>query len=165
VDYCKMSVIRPGYVSNAYGRRRRFMAQESDERGQLAAFEREAVNMPIQGTVADTLNVAVSNMYRWRLMYAGRCNYRIILVVHDAVLIEVPGEQAHIVYNEVLPQCMTTMAVIPSWYPWPHTVKKSEPFTLDVDREVYIRWGVKATAEELVARGVSTEDAELMTKH
>jgi uracil-DNA glycosylase family 4 len=165
VDYCKTSVVQPGYVSNAYGRRRRFMAQSTDERGQLAAFEREAVNMPIQGTVADTLNAAISNMFRWRSMYAGRCNYRIILVVHDAVLIEVPGEEAHIVYNEVLPQCMTTMAVVPPWYPWPHTIRKSEPFTLDVDREVYIRWGVKATKEELVARGVSTEHAELMTKH
>lgn len=165
VDYCKTSVVQPGYVSNAYGRRRRFMAQSSDERGQLAAFEREAVNMPIQGTVADTLNAAISNMYRWRSMYAGRCNYRIILVVHDAVLIEVPGEQAHIVYNEVLPQCMTSMAIIPAWCPWPHEKEKSVPFTLDIDREVYIRWGVKPTVDELVARGVRAEDVELMTKH
>jgi uracil-DNA glycosylase family 4 len=165
VDYCKNCVVEPGYVSNAYGRRRRFMAKPDEERGQLAAWEREAVNMPIQGTVADALNVALANMYQWRKLFSGRCDYRIVLAVHDATLIEVSGEQAHIVYDEVLPTCMTRMTIVPSWEPWPHTHKRSEPFVLDIDREVCIRWGMPASADELIAAGVRPEHAKRMVEH
>jgi len=165
VDYCKNCVVEPGYVSNAYGRRRRFMAKPDEERGQLAAWEREAVNMPIQGTVADALNVALANMYQWRKLFSGRCDYRIVLAVHDATLIQVLAEQAHIVYDEVLPTCMTRMTIIPSWEPWPHTHKRSKPFVLDIDREVCIRWGMSASTEELIAAGVRPEHAKRMAEH
>lgn len=163
VDMCKKAVTNPGFISNAFGRRRRFF-NVGDDRSILAACQREAVNMPIQGTVADTLNVALYNLYYWRQLYPGRCDYKILLAVHDAVLIEVPGEQAHIVVEEILPQCMKYGAIIPSWKPVA-TYPKTHPFTLDIDIEVCVRWGETASAAELRAAHVPGRYVEEWTAH
>jgi len=153
VEMCKNSVLNPGYITNAYGRRRRFYLGGSDDRSFVAAGQREAVNMPIQGTVADTINHALYNLYLWRHLFPGRARYRILLAIHDAVLLEVPGEDVGVVVEDVLPCCMTENARIPRWRPssaWGPT----EEFKLTTSIEVGIRWGAKATAEELKAAHV-----------
>lgn len=153
VKMCKDAVKNPGYISNAYGRRRRFINIAREDRATLASYERESVNMPIQGTVAETLNVAMINLWWWRKVYPGRCHYDFLLPVHDATLGEMAGEEAPLYIEEVLPQCMKFGAVIPSWEPagFKH---KTIPFTLDIDIEVFVRWGEPAKPEELKRAGV-----------
>ena len=152
VELCKDLVIRPGWLDTPWGRRRRFFAHESSSA--LAAHQREAVNFPIQASVADALNQAAANFYYWRELYPGRALYKLLLTIYDAVLLEVPGEYAQIVVEDVIPQCMTHGVVIPSWQPLPGR-QPTTPFSLETDIEVSVRWGEKATAEQLRDRGVS----------
>lgn len=139
VAMCQACVINaPHHLANPYGRRRRFTP--SNDRSITAAMQREAVNFPIQSTVADTLNVALANFHLWRKMWPGRAVYKILLPVHDAVLLEVPGEYVGVVVDEVIPQCMTAGAEIPSWQPVPDW-KPTTPFRLETDVEIFTRWG------------------------
>lgn len=142
----------PYYIANPYGRRRRF--QPTTDRTVQAAQEREIVNFPIQSTVADTLNIALQNLFHWRLTYPGLAIYKILLAIHDACLLEVPVDYIGIVTERVLPECMKFGAPIPSWCPvegWQPT----QPFMLDIDISLGLRWGTEATPEELKAAGVA----------
>jgi DNA polymerase I len=56
-----------------------------------AAAEREAINMPIQGTAADIMKRA---MLRVHAALAGDRDSRMILTVHDELLFEVPKARA-----------------------------------------------------------------------
>jgi len=163
VDICKKSVIKPGYITNAYGRRRRFFLKDDDDRSFIAAAQREACNTPIQGTVADTLNRALYNLYMWRYLFPNRAKYRILMAIHDAVLLEAPGEFLEVIINEVVPVCMTNSAVVPSWNHagiWGPT----ESFKLNTNVEVGKRWGVKPTSEELRSAGVCDKLIERFVK-
>lgn len=149
---CQNAVKDPGWLTNPYHRRRRFIAHDTD--AALAAQQREAVNFPIQSTVADAMNTAAQNFYWWRDLNPRLATYKILLAIHDAAMLEVPVEYLEVVTQQVVPQCMRYGSVVPSWQPtegW----KPTKPFSLDVDIAVSIRWGEDATAEELKERGVS----------
>jgi DNA polymerase I len=80
-----------GYVSTLFGRRRwipELSARNSALRG---AGERMAINMPIQGTAADIVKIAMIRL-RDRLIREGR-RARMLLQVHDELLLEVPREE------------------------------------------------------------------------
>jgi hypothetical protein len=155
---CQEAVTKPGWLCNPYNRRRRFMAHDSE--AALAAQQREAVNFPIQSTVADTMNIAAQNLYWWRELHPRMANYKIVLAIHDAAMLEVPVEHLEIVTGRVLPECMRDGSIVPSWRPIPNRMP-TRPFNLDIDIAVSIRWGEDATAEELKARGVSDAMIEL----
>ena len=141
VNRCKEHVrYPPHFISTTYGRRRRF--HSSHDESVMAAQEREAVNFPIQSTVADTLSVALSNLWRYRQDNPW-CDYRILLAIHDAVLLEVKIEHIEHVIDFVLPDCMTRRARIPYL-----------GFHLDIDPEICLRWGEHPSREELEVIGV-----------
>jgi DNA polymerase-1 len=80
-----------GYVSTLFGRRRwipELSARNSALRG---SGERMAINMPIQGTAADIAKIAMIRLYR-RLINEGT-RTRILLQVHDELLLEVPHDE------------------------------------------------------------------------
>src|SRR5258708_32604278 len=56
-----------------------------------AASEREATNLPIQGTAADIMKRAMIDTHA---ALAAHPEARMILTVHDELLFEVPAEQA-----------------------------------------------------------------------
>ena len=80
-----------GYAETMFGRRRPL--PELREKGPRKAFgERVAMNMPVQGTAADIIKLAmvrVSRRLKEELPEA-----RLILQVHDELLIEAPAAQA-----------------------------------------------------------------------
>lgn len=85
-----------GYVSTMAGRRRA-VPEITSRNGQLrAAAERIAVNMPIQGTAADILKRAMIDLHRalGRAAPADVERPRMILTVHDELLLEAPEDAA-----------------------------------------------------------------------
>lgn len=81
-----------GYVSTLYGRRRPMPELKSANRNTRAFGERVARNMPIQGTAADIIKLAMVNVGR-RLREEG-LRSRLILQVHDELIAECPEEEA-----------------------------------------------------------------------
>lgn len=162
VDNCKRSVTDPGYLDNPYGRRRRATPFHGDESA-LAAQQREFVNFPIQGTVADAENTALINLYNWRIQNPGMADYKIALAIHDANMLLVRADCVGMVVERVLPESMNTNCVIPSWNFFPG-VAPTKPFSLDIDIGVSLRWGEKPKLQELLAVGVEEKWANKFAK-
>lgn len=161
INMCKNSVVSPGWIANPFGRRRRFMLHDSE--AALAAQQRECVNFPIQSTVADLLNISVQNFYCWRQAYPSLGRYKILLGIHDAVILEVPVDQVELVTDRVIPECMTAGSVTPAWRPVP-AWRPTVPFSLETDLTVMLRWGEKASCDELRERGVTDAAAQRFGK-
>jgi len=130
IERCKREIFDPGYICNAFGRRRHFTIPSQTDDSTVASVGREAVNFPIQSTVADCLSWSLINLYHYRNSSECRgIDYKIIGAIHDAVLLEVKDEHIDFVSKVVLPKCMSELVVIPG-------INKS----LKVDIEVYKRW-------------------------
>ncbi|MCL2224142.1 MAG: DNA polymerase I [Defluviitaleaceae bacterium] len=92
-----------GFVSTLYNRRRAMPELKSPNFNTRSFGERVAMNMPIQGTAADIIKIAMLNVAA-RLK---RENFRtkIVLQVHDELLLEAPKEEseqvAHILKEEM----------------------------------------------------------------
>lgn len=94
-DYMKQIVETAkaqGYVSTVYGRRRYLPELKSANFNMRSFGERVALNMPVQGTAADIIKLAMVNVHR-RLKAEG-LRARLILQVHDELIVECPGEEA-----------------------------------------------------------------------
>ncbi len=79
-----------GFLSTLYGRRRTFPGLKAGG-NERAAAEREAINMPIQGTAADIIKLAMIKLQRE--LAAQRLRGRMILQVHDELVLEVPEDE------------------------------------------------------------------------
>ena len=81
-----------GYVTTMYGRRRPIPELSSGNFMQRSFGERVAMNSPIQGTAADIMKIAMIRV--WERLHAERLQSRLILQVHDELLIEtLAGEE------------------------------------------------------------------------
>ena len=81
-----------GYVATLYGRRRALPELVSHNFNLRASGERMAMNTPIQGTAADVIKAAMVRVYR-RLKAEGLAS-KLILQVHDELIVECPPEEA-----------------------------------------------------------------------
>jgi DNA polymerase I len=79
-----------GFVQTLYGRRRMVPELNSRNTQIRQGAERMTVNFPIQGTAADILKRAMIEVHR--TLAGGRA--RMILTVHDELLVESPAESA-----------------------------------------------------------------------
>ena len=92
-----------GYTTTLLGRRRPLPEIHSPN-GNIRAFgDRVAMNAPVQGTAADIIKIAMVRVHR-RLKEEG-CRARLILQVHDELLIECPPEEESKVCR-MLKECM-----------------------------------------------------------
>ena len=94
-DYMKQIVETAkaqGYVSTVYGRRRYLPELKSTNFNMRSFGERVALNMPVQGTAADIIKLAMVNVHR--RLKAECLKARLILQVHDELIVECPGEEA-----------------------------------------------------------------------
>lgn len=82
---------RLGYVTTAYGRRRPVPELSSSNYMQRSFGERVAMNSPIQGTAADIMKRAMNAVSEELL--ARSLKARIVLQVHDELLLELPREE------------------------------------------------------------------------
>lgn len=81
-----------GYVSTIYGRRRYLPELKVSNFTTRSFGERVARNMPIQGTAADIMKLAMVHVH-YRLKEAG-LQAQIILQVHDELIVECPEQEA-----------------------------------------------------------------------
>ena len=81
-----------GYVETLMHRRRALPELKSSNFNMRSFGERVARNMPIQGTAADIIKLAMVNVHR-RLADEG-LRSRLILQVHDELIAECPEEEA-----------------------------------------------------------------------
>jgi len=82
---------RDGYVTTLLGRRRPVPEIRASNRQTRSLGERLAVNSVMQGTAADIIKVAMVNSHR-RLRDEGR-TARLVLQVHDELLVEAPDAE------------------------------------------------------------------------
>ena len=96
-----------GYVSTLFGRRRPVPELSSKNFMQRNFGERIAMNSPIQGTAADIMKIAMINVDR-RIREQG-LDTKIVLQVHDELLLEVPEREIPQV-KELVEDCMRSAA-------------------------------------------------------
>jgi DNA polymerase-1 len=83
---------KTGYVSTILGRRRYIPAINSRNKTEKASAERIAVNTPIQGSAADIVKTAMLNLDR--ALVAEKSKARLLLQVHDELILEAPDSDA-----------------------------------------------------------------------
>lgn len=95
MDNCIAFAKKYGY-SVTHFNRRRYLPELSSSNGMLRAFgERVARNMPIQGTAADIIKIAMINVHkRLKKEYP---EARLIMQVHDELMAEAPSKDANAV--------------------------------------------------------------------
>ncbi len=92
-----------GYVTTEFGRKR-YIPELSASNKNIQHFgERVAMNSPIQGTAADIIKIAMINVVK--ALEASGADARLILQVHDELLIEARREDAPRI-RELLRECM-----------------------------------------------------------
>ena len=84
-----------GYVETLFHRRRDLPELASSNKNMRAFGERVALNMPIQGTAADVMKLAMVRV--WARLRAEKPDARLVLQVHDELIVECPEAQAEAV--------------------------------------------------------------------
>jgi DNA polymerase-1 len=120
----KNFVSKNGYVQTIFGRKRYLPDINSYIPMLKAAAERMAINMPLQGTAADLMKIAMIKVYKDLPKISSKTN--ILLQVHDELILEVPNKDL----DKVAKYIKTTM----------ENVHKLE-IPLIVDIEVGKNWG------------------------
>lgn len=83
---------KDGYVKTLFARRR-YLPELASSNGMLRSFgERVARNMPIQGTAADIIKIAMIRVYR--RLKEENMQAKLILQVHDELIVEAPEAEA-----------------------------------------------------------------------
>lgn len=96
-----------GYAETLFGRRRPVPELSSGNFMQRSFGERIAMNSPIQGTAADIIKIAMIKV--WRALKEENLKSRLILQVHDELLIETAmGEEKRVA--QILADCMSKAA-------------------------------------------------------
>lgn len=96
-----------GFVTTLFGRRRPIPELNSSNFMQRSFGERVAMNSPIQGTAADIIKIAM--ILVWKELKSKRLKSKLILQVHDELLIETAVEEVEIV-REILSRNMKAAA-------------------------------------------------------
>jgi DNA polymerase-1 len=102
LEETKLFAQQNGYVETLVGRRRYFPGLKDNRASQqrIGGEIRAAINMPIQGTAADILKIAMIRLHRE--LAASGLNARLILQVHDELVLEVEESVAQQVIALVL---------------------------------------------------------------
>ena len=108
IEYQKQTAKMRGYAETLKGRRRYLPDLRSANQGHRAAAERVAVNMPIQGTAADVIKIAMINIADE--LHRRGMESRMTAQVHDELIFEVaPGELEEVtsLAHDMMPAAMS----------------------------------------------------------
>ena len=102
-----------GYVETLAGRRRPLRDINSANQTVRGAAERNAINMPIQGTAADMIKIAMARIHQ--RMGADQLKSRMLLQVHDELVFELaPGEEKKLraLLQEIMPHAIPEISKV-----------------------------------------------------
>ncbi len=88
-----------GYVETVFGRRLYLPEIQSRNQAQRQYAERSAINGPMQGTAADIIKRAMIDVDAW--LRASQAPARLIMQVHDELVLEVADEALEVIVREV----------------------------------------------------------------
>jgi DNA polymerase-1 len=88
MNHVRHSAAEKGYVETFFGRRLYLPEINSRNGMRRQAAERTAINAPMQGTAADIIKLAMIEVDRW--LQAEQLSSRMIMQVHDELVLEVP---------------------------------------------------------------------------
>jgi len=121
MEATKEQARRDGYVETLLGRRRSIPEILSTNHISRGAAEREAINMPIQGTAADIMKIAMIRMHeRMQLM---ELKSQMLLQVHDELIFDIPLEEVDALKNLATEVMTTAMDLV---VPLKVTIKTGE---------------------------------------
>jgi len=126
-----------GWIRNCFGRYRRIV--KSPDNKVMGELERQFLNFICQSAVADAISLALYNFTTHPRRE--ELGYRIVLQIHDAVILEVPVRSLEEVYDEVVEECMTKNVSFRSCDVEGVPHKDSPVYHFGVDKEVMLRWG------------------------
>jgi DNA polymerase-1 len=100
IEGVRAEAMREGHVRTMFGRVRWFpVLKQRAHRGEIEQALRAAVNTTIQGTAADLMKLAMQRVDR--VLSEGRFAARMLLQVHDELLLEVPEAEIDSVRDRV----------------------------------------------------------------
>ncbi|MCD4863981.1 DNA polymerase I [Pseudomonas sp. PLB05] len=102
MERTRAQVVDQGYVETLYGRRLYLPDIHSKNQGLRRAAERAAINAPMQGTAADIIKRAMIAVDGW-LQATPELDARVILQVHDELVLEVREDQVERLREGLLP--------------------------------------------------------------
>ncbi len=88
-----------GYVETLFGRRLYLPEINARNKMRVQAAERTAINAPMQGTAADIIKIAMLSVDQW--LQAGEVDARMIMQVHDELVLEVASAEVEAVADEL----------------------------------------------------------------
>ncbi|MBD5801190.1 DNA polymerase I [Azoarcus sp. Aa7] len=91
MDRVKAEAKERGYVETVFGRRLYLPEIRAQQVGRRQAAERAAINAPMQGTAADLIKKAMIAVHGW--LASSGLKTRLILQVHDELVLEVPRDE------------------------------------------------------------------------
>ncbi len=91
LDRTKQEAASQGYVQSMFGRRRYLPEITSSNFNVRLAAERMAINMPLQGSAADIMKIAMIQVHK--ALKEQNLRGRILLQVHDELLFELPRSE------------------------------------------------------------------------
>jgi DNA polymerase-1 len=89
-----------GYVETVFGRRLYLPDIRARQQAQRQYAERSAINAPMQGTAADIIKRAMISTDAW--LQQSDTGARLIMQVHDELVLEVPAEHLPVVRSEIM---------------------------------------------------------------
>jgi DNA polymerase-1 len=107
MDRTRESARERGFVETVFGRRLYLPDIRSGSPMRRQAAERAAINAPMQGTAADLIKIAMIRVQDW--LTRERMRTKLIMQVHDELVLEVPHEEVDRVRSE-LPALMSGVA-------------------------------------------------------
>ncbi len=149
-EEAKERAIKHHWLCHCFGRFRRFPS--TNDFKLEGEFERQAMNFPIQGMIASAVDRAIAYLYDYKRNCGNPDLFRILLQIHDALLLEVPYEHVEFVAKHVLPWAMRKMVPI---YPTSLDGRPTGkgPYYLGIDVGVSEHWGEKLKEERAQALG------------
>jgi DNA polymerase-1 len=143
-------VTEPGWIRNCFGRSRRCIT--TSDRAAMGELERQFLNFPFQSMVADAVSIALYHLYTHPRK--AELGYKIVLQIHDAIVLEVPVRSLDVVYNEIMPDCMAQRVTFKACDLSGIPLEGSPTYRFGLDQDVATRWGVGLTEDECVALGI-----------
>ncbi|MBQ2803551.1 MAG: DNA polymerase I [Lachnospiraceae bacterium] len=107
LDRLVLEARKKGYITTMFGRRRPVPELSSSNFMQRSFGERVAMNSPIQGTAADIIKIAMIKV--WKALREANLRSKLILQVHDELLIETYCEE-EVLVRQILSENMKEAA-------------------------------------------------------